>query len=385
MRGTASAAELRAVALPEWRKLDPRTLAVHCSWMAAPLAPIVLTAVATNGQLNLHAWITLGSITGVFLVIAAIGLTRWARTRYRVTEDTFEMHAGLFARRFRSIPLHRIRSVELTANPVHRLFGLAVLRAGTASSTGRKELALEALTRSAAERLRVELLLRNEIAVTEETLLSTIDWRWLRYAPLTFWVFGGVLSVVGTAYRILHEAGIDPWRISFVRQAFMDFGNRALWITIPLVLLGIAVIGSVGAVALYAENWWKFRLEWAESSALRVQRGLLATRSVFIERRRLLGVTLSEPLLLRAGGGATVKAVAGGLGDRDETRRRSALLPPAPRPEALRVTSQMLHMPPLDEQVLVAHPRVALRRRLLREEPTKARVREEDQCRAFPF
>lgn len=377
----------------EWRALNPRTLAVHCSWMAAPLASLGFTALATGGHLELAAWIRLAYITLAFAVITLIGLGRWWRTRYRVTDDSFELRTGLFTRRLRAIPLHRVRNVDLTANPVQRIFGLTVLRAGTIASTdGGRELKLEALTRPAAERLRTELLARAGTTGTEadEPVLSVGDPRWLRYAPLTFWVFGGVFAAAGTLWRVLDQAGVEPWKIGFVRHAFEEFGNSALWLTIPIVLLAIIVLGSVGSVVLSIENWWKFRLEWADTGTLRVRRGLFTTRSVSIERARLRGAVLREPLLLRFGGGATVRAIAGGLGNRDQAAKRSTVLPPAPRAEALRVCAGLLASVgtgagtadpagqperrgprteaanPVERPVLNPHPPVAFRRRMMR-------------------
>ncbi|MGV4927862.1 PH domain-containing protein (plasmid) [Streptomyces sp. BHT-5-2] len=365
-----------SVGEPDWRRLSPRTLLVHCGWLGAPLGSLALTALATGGRITGGAWLTLAAIAAAFAVVTGAGLVRWARTGFRVTGESLEVRSGLLTRRMRSVPLHRIRTVDLTASPLHRLLGVTVLRAGTAGSgESGGELSLEALATAEGERLRAELLARAATGtVDEDPVLARINWRWLRYAPLTFWVVGGVFVAGGSAYRVLHEIGIEPWKLGFVRRAFEEFGNGMLWLTIPAALLAVVLLGSVGAVVLYVENWWDYRLEWADAGTLRVHRGLLTTRSVTIERARLRGVVLREPLLLRAGGGATVRAVAGGLGNKEENRKRSGLLPPAPRRDALQVASGTLQSPfPTREMTgrqesgsLVRHPRVALRRRRVR-------------------
>ncbi|MGW0732703.1 PH domain-containing protein [Streptomyces sp. NPDC002851] len=352
----------------DWRRLDRRTLLVHCGWLGAPLGTFALTALATGGRIGTEAWLTLGCVAVAFAAVTAVGLARWARTDYRVTADSLDVHTGLFTRRLRTVPLHRIRTVDLTATPLHRLLRVTVLRAGTAGSgDGSGELSLEALAVRDAERLRAVLLARADTrsAADEEPVLARIDWRWLRYAPLTFWVIGGVGVAVGAAYRILDGIGIEPWRLPFVQRAFTEFGSSVLWLTVPAALLAVLALGSLGSLALFVENWWNYRLEWTDDRTLRIRRGLLTTRSVTIERARLRGVLLREPLLLRGGGGALVKAVAGGLGNREDNRRRSALMPPAPRARAVRAASGALRHPfPAPE--LTRHPRAALRRRRTR-------------------
>ncbi|MFE7313239.1 PH domain-containing protein [Streptomyces sp. NPDC057555] len=364
-----------ASAAGEWRRLSPRTLLVHFSWLVAPVGSLALTALATGGRISTGAWFSLAGVAAAFAVVTLAGLIRWARTDFRVTGESLDVRSGLLTRRLRSVPLHRIRTVDLTASPLHRLLGVTVLRAGTAGSgESSGELSLDTLPVAEGERLRAELLARAAGGATaEDPVLALINWRWLRYAPLTFWVVGGVFAAGGSAYRALHEIGIEPWKLGFVRRAFTEFGNGMLWLTVPAALLTVIVLGSVGAVVLYVENWWNYRLEWADAGTLRVHRGLLTTRSVTIERARLRGVVLREPLLLRAGGGATVRAVAGGLGNKEENRKRSGLLPPAPRREAVRVAGGTLQSPFPDAELphhggvaLTPHPRVALRRRRVR-------------------
>ncbi|MFI9077081.1 PH domain-containing protein [Streptomyces sioyaensis] len=375
----------------EWRRLDPRTLLVHCGWLAAPLGSLALTALATGGRITAKAWFTLAALAASFAVVTTIGLIRWARTEFRIAATgsrdegmaggagggrgsaalTLDVRSGLLTRRLRSVPLHRIRTVDLTASPLHRLLGVTVLRAGTAGSgDGSKELSLEALAVPEAERLRAELLAYADAeAATTDPVVARINWRWLRYAPLTFWVIGGVFVVAGSAYRVLDGIGIEPWKLGFVQRAFTELGAGALWLTVPAVLLAVLALGSVGAVVLYVENWWNYCLEWTDARTLRVRRGLFTTRAVTLERARLRGALLREPLLLRAGGGAMVRAVAGGLGNREENRKRSGLLPPAPRTEALRVAGATLRAPFPGSgapAALAPHPRVALRRRRVR-------------------
>ncbi|MFJ8584756.1 PH domain-containing protein [Streptomyces sp. NPDC093595] len=357
-----------------WRRPAARALLLHCRWLVPPLGPLALTTLATGGDLPAGARITLLALVLSFAAVAAAGAVHWSRTRYRLTADAFVLHSGVFSRRRRTIPFHRVRTVDLTATALHRLLGLTVVRAGTTASNGEQDgITLDAVTLREAHRLRAALLTHagaraDGHADARPGELSRLDWRWLRYAPCTFWVFGGVGVAAGTAYRILDGMGIELWRVSFVQQMFAAFGHRALWLTVPAALITVTALGSLGALALYAENWWGYRAVWSDADTLTVRRGLLTTRSVTLERSRLHGALLREPLLLRAAGGASVTAVAGGLGDEEEAHARGALLPPAPRDEALRALTGVLRMPAhrVDSVPLTPHPTAALRRRRVR-------------------
>jgi putative membrane protein len=128
-------------------------------------------------------------------------------------------------------------------------------------------------------------------------------------------------------------------------------------------LLVVAVFSTVG----YVLAFWNFRLTRSSHGTLHVSRGLITTRSTTIEERRLRGVEFSEPLLLRAVGGARAIAVTTGLRvGRGSERGGSILLPPAPAAEARRVAAEVLGDRVPVTTPLVRHPGAALRRRLTR-------------------
>ncbi|GAA3556297.1 hypothetical protein GCM10022419_040890 [Nonomuraea rosea] len=56
-------------------------------------------------------------------IVGLAGVARWGSTRYRVTGEHFDVRSGVLVRRLRSVPLTRIRNVDLTATPVHRVLG----------------------------------------------------------------------------------------------------------------------------------------------------------------------------------------------------------------------------------------------------------------------
>ncbi|GAA2278114.1 MULTISPECIES: PH domain-containing protein [Kitasatospora] len=362
-----------------WQRLSPRLIPVHLSWLVAPVVTGAGTLIGTGGKVNLQALITLVSFTIAFAIVAGVNLMRFLTTGYRITDQRLELRSGLLFRSRRSIPLDRIRSADITARPLYRVFGLASVSIGAAAHGGsaNRKLSLDGVPRAQAAELRQDLLNRRAALLAdpgtaagfdESAPIAELQRSWLRYAPLTIWGVGGLFAVLGISYRTLHEMQIDPLKLGIVHDLVHAFTSVPLWLGILALLLAVAALGTLGAVGLYIEGWSGFRLEREDGGILRVRRGLLIHRSVSIEERRLRGIELVEPMLLRWGGGARLHAIASGLGSAEENRTRGALMPPAPRAEVLRVAADVLgeQESPTGLAPLRPHPRAALRRRINR-------------------
>ncbi|MFJ8000640.1 PH domain-containing protein [Streptomyces sp. NPDC096310] len=355
----------------EWRRLDRRTLLAT----ALVLAGVVLgaglpTAVGMAGRMPLGesvAWVVAGA---TLLVVAGTGgeYVRWRRTRYRIGPERAELHTGLFLVKRRSLARERIRSVDLTAHPLLRILGLVKVRIGTGEhSGGESTLELDPVTRAEGERLRTELLDRTPdgAGTHPEGMLAVLDPRWLRYAPISFVapVLGG--AAAGGLLQISEWFGAQTQVIAWIRDRFES--TPLVW-TVLILVAAAALAGIVGALGLWIEMWWNYRLEREPGGTLRVRRGLLTSRSVSIEERRLRGVELVEPLGVRLAGAARVDAVATGLtqDDEDEHADNKALLPAAPRATAHTVAARVLRetVSPTDPAPLIRHPRAARGRRL---------------------
>jgi putative membrane protein len=125
----------------------------------------------------------------------------------------------------------------------------------------------------------------------------------------------------------------------------------------------VALTSTIG----YVLAFWGFRLARHPGGTLHVRRGLVTTRATTIEERRLRGVELSEPLLLRAVGGARCIAIATGLRvGRGAERGGTLLLPPAPEAEAVRVATDVLRAEAPITASLQTHGPRATRRRYTR-------------------
>ncbi|MFK0212204.1 PH domain-containing protein [Streptomyces sp. NPDC090298] len=354
----------------EWRRLDPRTLlagaAVLCGVAGGAALPAVAGLAGGRPLWQAVAWVLAGAAVLVLAGTAA-DWVRLRRTRYRVRPERVDLHTGLLLLKRRSLARERIRSVDLTANPLQRVLGLVKVRIGTGEHTGGEStLALDLVTRAEGERLRRELLARaaHPEDTGDDSTLATLDPRWIRYAPVSFVApaLGG--AAAGAVMQVSDWFGAQGKVIDWIGDRFQ--GVSVTWMILDLLLLATAA-GAVGALGLWVEMWWNYRLEREPGGTLRLRRGLFTARSVTLEERRLRGIELVEPLGARLFGAARVDAVATGLAQDDDDKHGDLknLLPAVPREHAERVAAQVLGEPvPPTAAPLAAHPRAARTRRL---------------------
>src|SRR5450759_10854 len=144
-----------------WRRLSSRMLFVHPVRELARAVPALVGLVVAgrsvgNGQY--WWWGPLGVVG-----IIALSVLRWATTRYRITTEQVQLRTGLVQRKTIATPADRVRTVDVTASPLHRLLGLAKVEIGTGShgSPSGSGLSLDSLPAAEAAALRAELLHRS--------------------------------------------------------------------------------------------------------------------------------------------------------------------------------------------------------------------------------
>lgn len=357
----------------DWRRLDRRTVFVRALLTAGVVVGASVPAtLGLSGRFGFGTAVALVVAGGLALVgCAAVGdHVRWRRTRYRVDAERVELHTGLLMVKKRSLARERVRSVDLTAHPLQRVLGLVTVRIGTGEHSGPDStLKLDPVARDEGERLRRELLERVRTGAPgthREGELAALDPRWIRYAPASFVApaLGG--AAAGAVMQVSEWFGARDEVIDWAGDRFRD---TALPAVIAVVALAVLAAGVVGALGLWVEMWWNYRLEREPGGTLHIRRGLLTSRSVSIEERRLRGVDLVEPLGVRLLGAARVEAITTGLANDIEEQHHDhdALLPVAPRSVADRVAADVLRadVSPTGA-ALTAHPPAARARRLLR-------------------
>ncbi|GAB3566217.1 PH domain-containing protein [Amycolatopsis endophytica] len=341
----------------EWNRLNARMLAVHPVQEVVRLLPVLIGVLFIGRGGQGQIW----SLVGLGLAIAA-GLLRWFTTTYQITADHVRVRRGLLSRKELSVPRDRIRTVDLTSRPLQRILGLSrvVIGTGRADRTGSEGVTLDSLATAEASRLREELLHRR----TEPTaglvdVLAELQPSWVRFGPFTLSGIAAIGVVVGSLANLFNEVRLDEDDFGMLQSFLGRVASAPVWVLVIGLVVLTAVLVSVLSVVAYVLAFWNFRLARGEGT-LRVTRGLLTTRQTTIELRRLRGAEISEPLLLRAAKGARCSAITTGLRGEHSS---SVLLPPAPRPVAHRVVSDVLDDPAASSDELTRHgPRAHLRR-----------------------
>jgi putative membrane protein len=353
----------------QWRRLNRRMLLIHPILelgRALPFLVGVILAGSASGRGG--AW----GLIGVAITLT-VAMTRWFTTRYRITETQVQIRTGLLRRRVTSVSRDRVRTVDVSANALHRALGLARVTIGTGRSDRKEqELRLDGLTMADAAALRTELLHRAAPAdpgapTVPETEIARLDPRWIAYGPFTLSGIVAIGVLAGLASNAINEAHVDLRDVGPLRAILDHFSRTPLALAVGEVALGAALLVAAASTIGYVLAFWGFRLTRHPGGTLHVTRGLLTTRATSIEERRLRGVELSEPLLLRSVGGARCIAIATGLRvGRGAERGGSLLLPPAPRDEAIRVAATILRDEDPVTCPLTPHGPAARRRRFTR-------------------
>jgi putative membrane protein len=362
---------------PSWRRLSPRMLFVHPVQEVLRVIPAII-ALVLFGRGTGNEWWGIASLP----VVIGIGLTRWFTTKYRITPDYVQVRKGLLRRQELSAPRDRIRTVDVTSHAMHRLMGLARVTVGTGRSDLKDDgVRLDGLTVVEAARLREELLhlrpgaepapVLPEREAAEptgpEVELAALDRTWIRYGPFTLSGFVAIGVVAAFLSRLVNEAHIDPTTFGPFRVVTEHLSKVPVALAVAEVLVVCLAVVAVASTVGYVMAFWGFRLTRHSAGTLHVTRGLITSRATTIEERRLRGLEVSEPLLLRIAGGARLIAIATGLRvGRGAERGGTLLLPPAPRGEAVRVGTAVLgDREPVDGP-LTSHGPAARRRRYTR-------------------
>ena len=352
----------------DWQRLDTRMLLVHPVSELIKFLPVLIGLFVASTATDRAV---LFQLLGVAVPIL-IGLVRYWTTRFRISGERIELERGLLSRHAVSTPLDRVRTVDLTASPIHRLLGLSTVRIGTGSAS-EDGLDLDGLATGQARELRARLLHsiaplaaaveEDETHPGGERVVARFETGWLRYAPFTSAGLVLTAGVIGVGSQVLDGLGVfDSLDPEAIDRTVTDLGAL---VALPALLLGVLAIAAVVSVVGYVVSNGNFALSHTlPDGSWHLRRGLLTTRETSVDDDRMRGVSVGEPLGLRLAGGARLAAIVTGL-DRSQSGSET-LLPPTPRPLVDRVAAEVVGTPVPVATPLEPHGAQARTRRYVR-------------------
>lgn len=250
----------------------------------------------------------------VFLLVSSF--LSWLRFTYYIKDGELRVEQGVFIRKKRYISLHRIHKIDVTANPLHRLFKLAKVQIDTASSSEGSEVMLSAIKVKDAITLRRALKVGSTSATeTEEQYYPTykISWRRLFVAGTTSGSVGFIFVASLAGFSQLEE--FIPRRVFNATYQYMI--SLGIIILIVLGLLLLFVLWLIG-IANTMMKYGNFTIEKRDNE-LFIKRGLLETKELTIPFDRIQAIGLEQSIIRHPFRYVTVYAVvAGGSFDKNE-------------------------------------------------------------------
>lgn len=367
-----------------WQRLDSRMIGAALTRMLVMVGPVAFAWVFL-GQRDSSVSGTLVALTVVAIAVPCFYILQYVRFRYRITGTELQITSGLFVRRVRRVPLHRIRTVDITAKPILRLFSLAIVTIGTGQQVGAGDsgLQLDAVRKPVAASLRAELLAAagrqgnrelfedaaaiplSEVEVSSPAVLR-IRWAWMLYAIVGVWSVVASTAIFGFVYQGMQFLGRSP--DTYVGWYFSEYLDRVSWGLWLLTTVGCFVlVGIVGAAAVFVESWWNYTLVHEQRGRFVATRGLFTTRSFTVDQSRLRGVTIAEALTTRVLRGARLLPILTGVSADQQNKESGVLVPTTTRdiPVSLANTllgKTVLSVDRLRTGWLHRHPAAALRR-----------------------
>ena len=351
----------------QWQRLDRRMLLVHPIRELLRFLPVLIGLFffgRASGGTDIP-WQLLGIAFPV-----ALGILRYFTTSFRISESRIELRRGLINKHLLSTRLERVRTVEMTAQPIQRLLGLTTVRVGTgtASTSGEDQLDLDGLPAERARQLRADLLhaapVDTEEPAAEEAgpaparVVLRLDPAWARFAPLTSSGVVATVAIIGVGSQVLNDVGGGPGlEVESGVTEFGGFWSLAL-IAIPVVIAAMSVLAVAGYLV---SNWGLTLTHAARDGSWHLRRGLFTTRETSLDDERVGGVSIGEPIGLRLARGGRLSAIVTGL-DRRQSGS-SMLVPPAPQEVVAGVAGQVLGTDEPVTAMLRSHgPRARTRR-----------------------
>ncbi|GAB3682992.1 PH domain-containing protein [Salinarchaeum chitinilyticum] len=278
------------------------------------------------------------AVAGLVVIVGLLAILGWQyayyrRYEYELTENTLDIDAGVLSRRSREIPYGRVQNVSIERTVVQRALGLAEVRVETAGGSG-TEAHLQYVGKAEADRLQNEISERKRRSVAAERDGEAIEGEATageatpaERRELLFEMTPrelGVLGIVSLDSRILPLVffAITPFVPQIRDLAGGSAGLAVLFV--PAIVLAIYLATAVLSAAYAVTNYYGFQL-FEVGDELRYERGLLQKFSGTIPLAKVQAVTITENVLARLVGYASLTAETAGFSPGQEGGSQAAV------------------------------------------------------------
>jgi putative membrane protein len=317
-------------------KLDPRTIPYRLVSNGLRIAGIILFSAITSGGIDgFGIAILLGLVVLGFVLTVGWEYARFQRIDYELTPDTFDVRSGVFSRREREIPFHRIQNVDIEQNVVHRFLGIAEVRLETAGG-GSTEAQLQYVSRVEADRLQDSISERKRGAAPDEDRTTVADEAIFELSDREHLILG----LVSADFRLLGAISVLlPVVVPQIAGA-LDPGTRLLLLLGPAVAL-VALVGFwLLSGLLQILRYYGFTLT-RRGDELRYERGLLQRYTGTVPLSKVQTVTLQENVLARALGYASIVIQTAGYAPGNGDSQVESAVPIAKRDRAVALAREV--------------------------------------------
>lgn len=314
-------------------KLDRRTIPYRILANGGRIVGIILFSLVTSASGGGNPFGNLLFLVGLVVLGVGLGvvweLARFRRFDYDLTDDTFDLDSGVFSRREREIPYHRIQNVDIGQNVIQRALGIAEVSLETAGG-GSTEAQLRYVSREEADRLQNEISRRKRGTTPEdeetepeigETLFELSDREHL------------ILGVVSADFRFLGALSVlAPILAPQIAGAFGPETDLLLLFGPAIALVGLAAFWILSGF-LQILRYYGFELT-KRGDELRYERGLLQRYSGTIPLSKVQTVSIQENVLARVLGYASVVIQTAGYSPGQDGSQVESAVPIAKRDRA---------------------------------------------------
>lgn len=303
--------------LAQWQRVSPIALLYFCLRLfkaifgnVSYLAPTLI--VFYQGIQRQPGYFALGLI-GLLLLLTAVGVMRYLAFRFRVVDDTVEIHSGVLRKKQLNLPFSRIQNVRLQQPLYYRPSGHLCVELDTAGST-QQEAQLAALPKALAEALQraiyavkaeagaaaAECSEQQTLPASDESLLCTRS-----VSDLILYGISNnrVILVLGLAapfYKPISTVVSEQLQRLGIDLSHWFNPDQQSWFWLGLTLLALAMffmlLITMFSIAAAVLSYYQFQLLRSKDRYIR-RSGLLTRHEISMKGSRLQWVRLQQDWL----------------------------------------------------------------------------------------